>query len=108
MSYLDKVLSITESAPGRTSYDHDAQQSAAEGKYGKEVQKSKRATANMGSGISRKKKSGEIPEYRGQKTTYRSDQTAGKKPVVSHTEYQKIGALMAEALGYRIDELAPP
>jgi hypothetical protein len=111
--------------PGRTSYDEDEQEAAARGEHGREVQKSERASGDAGSGISRRLKSGEKSSYRGQSLTYDRTQTAdspkaskapkgqgnvrvrgkvkklagpmGKLP--DHTEYHRIGALMAEALG---------
>lgn len=133
MKYLDKLFSNYEDSinerrkPGRTSFDYDAQEDAERGTFGKEVQKSKRATSDAGSGISRRLKSGEKPSYRRQSLTYanKSTQTAygrkaanapqgqGNKPIrrgmrklagpvgklPDHTEYHRIGALMAEALG---------
>ena len=87
MSYLEKVLSISEEE--------------------KRGVKPGSMLADMGFTGAKKTDLSKLPK--GKKTLKNPDQNIapmGKKNE-SHTEYKRIGALMAEALGYRVDEIAP-
>ena len=104
MSYLDKVLTINEkkSAPKRVNAgEGDSEGNPASDEY-----------------ISGGKTGKPTPQGRLLKSGTRRrtamaadrvrDHTAGpKRKLPDHTEYKRIGALMAEALGYRVDEIAP-
>ena len=93
MKYLEKLLE--KSAPKRVNVGDDKDQYVSAGKTGQTtIQK-----RLMKGGSKKASRSADVRV---------SNYTAGpKKKLPDHTEYKRIGALMAEALGYRIDELAP-
>ena len=87
MSYLEKVLSISEEE--------------------KRGVKPGSMLADMGFTGAKKTDLSKLPK--GKKTLKNPDQNIapmGKKNE-SHTEYKRMGLMMAEALGYRVDEIAP-
>ena len=93
MSYLDKVLSIDEKL--QTQY----------GKPGKLSKSADRHTTNPGE--SKKQHREDATKFAKKHKKMASDVTPQTGKIPDHTEYKRIGALMAEALGHRVDEIAP-
>ena len=93
MKYLEKLLE--KSAPKRVNVGDDKDQYVSAGKTGQTT-------------IQRRLMKGDSKKASPSADVRVSNYTAGPKgKLPDHTEYKRIGALMAEALGYRIDELAP-
>lgn len=93
MSYLDKVLNINEKL--ETQY----------GKPGKLSKSADRHTTNPGE--SKKQHRKDATKFAKKHKKMASDVTPQTGKLPDHTEYKRIGALMAEALGHRVDEIAP-
>ena len=93
MKYLEKLLE--KSAPKRVNVGDPKDEYVSAGKTGQTT-----VPKRLMKGDSKKASSSADVRV--------SNYTAGPKgKLPDHTEYKRIGALMAEALGYRIDELAP-
>ena len=93
MKYLEKLLE--KSAPKRVNVGDPKDQYVSAGKTGQTT-----VPKRLMKGDSKKASSSADVRV--------SNYTAGPKgKLPDHTEYKRIGALMAEALGYRVDEIAP-
>lgn len=93
MKYLEKLLE--KSAPKRVNVGDPKDQYVSAGKTGQTT-------------IQKRLMKGDSKKASPSADVRVSNYTAGPKgKLPDHTEYKRIGALMAEALGYRVDEIAP-
>jgi hypothetical protein len=104
MSYLDKVLSINEKkdpAKKVNRDDPDTDRYTTAGRTGQPTP----ANRLIKAGKTSRRNTGKATALASSMVKQHTAGPKGKLP--DHTEYKRIGALMAEALGHRVDEIAP-